>query len=214
MIGVEISPAAPLPLRHSTPEWMPAAADCRLGEVFHQRQHRLAVLVEYRGRRPRAGELIDFARRGIAAGPRRRDVEREPFDRMLQPERARPKVHDTCGASKRVSEVTNHLVRVHLAPAPGRIRTNTPNPLDEIGAIARIPIGAHQLGSRDERRDSSIDVRSQTLGGVKREGSSGADFALWLQPGGSGRSLSAQHKANRSRDRDHPNWLDGRQGHQ
>jgi hypothetical protein len=35
MIGVEISPAAPLPLRQSTPERMPAAADCRLGKAFH-----------------------------------------------------------------------------------------------------------------------------------------------------------------------------------
>src|ERR1700752_4596991 len=148
MMGVEISPAAPLPLRHSTPERMPAAADCRLGEVFHQRQQRLAVLVEYGGRRPGAGELIDFARHGIAAGPRRRDVEREPFDRTLYAERARPQVLDAGGASKRISEMADHLVRVHLAPAPGRIRTNIPNPLDEIGAIARIPVVAHPVAFR------------------------------------------------------------------
>ena len=88
--------------------------------------------------------------------------EREPLDRTLQPERARPQVHGARGASERISEVTNHLVRIHLSPAPSGMGTHPPDPFDEIGAITRIPVVAHPLASQDEGRDSSIDARSHT----------------------------------------------------
>src|SRR5215510_6350346 len=124
MVAMQIAPAHPLVLGHVAEERVRTKLDIiRLrGEAFDQRYELSPVALEIIGRRS-ADLLIHFRPRLDSARPRQRRVQRDPFHN-----RARKRVADRRNLFlaerefKRVAQVTDHLMRRHLAPPPPAVR--------------------------------------------------------------------------------------------
>ena len=123
MIHMQPSPLHPIPLAHLSKKRM------RLPRKIarHRRESRLQSpqLAQIHGKLHRLGSkfhLIDFRHRRRPSRPHQWRVQRHPFHHLANPHRLSRQLSISHHSAKRITQVTDRLMRVHLSPLPRTVR--------------------------------------------------------------------------------------------